>query len=120
MDLPSQSGCSVLGGQPHGPGGVRRGAQGMRTHVRDCCGLPGRSGGSGRWRGAHLTCAGEPAADLFCDIKLAAAEGPRSLDCSAWADIAWNFRLEQPKHSLRAISGPHGNDSPFGLAQRLR
>jgi hypothetical protein len=96
----------------------------MRTHVRDCCGLARCSGGSGRCRGAHLTCggsAGEPAADLFCDVvELVAGEGPRSRDGIAGAGIAWSFRLEQAEHSLRAISSPHSNDSPFGFAERLR
>jgi hypothetical protein len=95
----------------------------MRTHVGDCCGLPRGAGGSGRCRGAHLTCAGsagEPAADLFCDVKIATAEGPCSRDGIAGAGIAWGFRLEQSEHSLRAISRPHSNDSPFGFAERLR
>jgi hypothetical protein len=95
----------------------------MRTHVRDCRGLPCRSGGSGCRRGAHLTCrgaAGEPAADLVCDVKLATAEGPRSLDGISWASITGCFRLEQPENSLGAVSRPDGNDSSFGFAQRLR
>jgi hypothetical protein len=95
----------------------------MRTHVRDRCGLPCSSGGSGRCRDAHRTCgctAGEPAADLFCDAKLATAEGPCSRDGIAWAGIAWSFRFEQSQHSLRAVSRPHSNESSFGFAQRLR
>jgi hypothetical protein len=95
----------------------------MRTHVRDRCGLPCRSGGSGRCRGAHLTrgaAAGEPAADLLCDVKLATAEGPRSRDGIVWAGIARSLRLEQPKHSFCAVSRPQRNDSSFGLAERLR
>jgi hypothetical protein len=95
----------------------------MRTHVRDCCGLPGRSRGSGRYRGAHLACgggAGEPAPDLIYDFKLAAPEGPCSRDGIAWAAIVWSLRLEQPEHSLRAVSRPHSDDPSFGFAQRLR
>ena len=123
MDLLANSLWTVRRRQSHGLGGVRRGAQGMRTHVRDCCGLPCRSGGSGRCRAAHLTCsgaAGEPAADLFCDVKLATAERPCSRDGIAWAGIAWSFRLEQSDHSLRAVSRPHRNDPSFGFTQRLR
>ena len=123
MDLLANSLWTIRGGQSHGLGGVRRGAQGMRTHVRDCCGLPCRSGGSGRCRSAHLTCgcaAGEPAADLFYDVKLATAEGPCSRDRIAGAGIAWSFGLEQSEHSLRTISRPHSNDSSFGFAHRLR
>jgi hypothetical protein len=95
----------------------------VRAHVRDRCGLPCRSGGSGRGGGAHLTCggaAGGPAADLLCDVKLATAEGPRSLDGIAWAGIARSFRLEQSEHSFRAVSRPHSNDSSFAFAECLR
>ena len=122
LDLLANSLRTIRGGQPHGLGGVRRGAQGMRTHVRDCCGLTGRSGGSGRRRAADLTRrgAGEPAADLLCDVKLATAERPCSRDGIAWPGIAWSFRLEQSEHSLGATSRPHRNDPPFGFAERLR
>jgi hypothetical protein len=95
----------------------------MRAHVRDRCGLPGSPGGSSRCRGAHLTrggSAGEPAPDLFCDVKLAMAERPRSRDGIARPGIAWSFRLEQSEHPFRAISSPHSNDPPFGFAERLR
>jgi hypothetical protein len=123
VDLLADSLWTVRGGQSHGLSGVRRGAQGVRAHVGDRCGLPCRSCGSGRCGGAHLTCggaAGEPAADLLCDVKLATAEGPRSLDGIAWAGIAGSFRLEQSEHSFRAGSRPHGNNSSFGFAERLR
>jgi hypothetical protein len=95
----------------------------VRAHVGDRCGLPCRSGGSGRCGGAHLTCggaAGEPSADLLCDVKLATAEGSRSLDRIAWAGIARSFRLEQSEHAFRAVSRPRSNDSSFGFAERLR
>ena len=123
MDLVADSLWTVRGHQSHGLGGVRRGAEGMRAHVRDCCGLPCRAGGSGRCGGAHLACgggAGEPAADLFCEVKLATAEGPCSRDPIAWAGIPWSFRLEQSEHSLRAVSRPHSDDSSSDFAQRLR
>ena len=51
----------VRGHQSHGLGGVRRGAEGMRTHVRDCCGLPCRSGGSGRCGALTSRAAAPPA-----------------------------------------------------------
>jgi hypothetical protein len=95
----------------------------MRTHVRDCGGLSCRSGSRGRCRRAHLGCgaaAGKPAADLICDVKLAAAEGPGSRYRIAGAGIASSFGLEQAEHSVRAVSRPHGHDSSFGFAQRLR
>jgi hypothetical protein len=69
----------------------------MRTHVRDCGGLPCRSRGSDRCRTAHLTRGGpggEAAADLFRDVKLATAEGPGSRNRVAGAAIAWSLRLE--------------------------
>jgi hypothetical protein len=122
VDLVANSIWTVRRGQSHGLGGVCRGAQGMRTHVRGCCGLPCCSGGSGRCSAAHLTCggaAGEPAADLFSDVKLAAPERLCSRDRIAWAGIAWSLRLEQSEHTLRAASCPHGNGSSFGFAQRL-
>jgi hypothetical protein len=123
VDLVANGLWRVRGGKSHGLGGVRRGAEGMRTHVRDCRGLPCRSGGSGRCRRAHLTrggAAGEPTADLFCHVELATPEGPRSRDGIAWAGIAWSFLLEQSEHSLRAVSCPHSNDSSVDFAQRLR
>ncbi len=123
MDLLAHSVWTIRGGKSHRLGGVRCGAERVRTHVRDCCGLPCCSGGSGRCRGAHVTRGGaarEPAADLFCDAKLATAEGPCSRDGIAWAAIAWSLRLEQSEHTLRAVSRPHGNDSSVDFTQRLR
>jgi hypothetical protein len=123
VELLANSLWAIRGRQSHGLGGVRRGAEGMRTHMRDCCGLSCRSGGCGRCRGAHLTCddaAGKPAADFICDVKLATAEGPCPRDRITWAGIAWSFRLKQSEYSLRAVSGPHSHDSSFGFAQRLR
>lgn len=70
-----------------------------------------------------ITCcptSNEPAANLFCDVELAAAKSPRPDDGVAWPAIAWSFRLEQPEHSLRAVSRPHSNDSSFDFAQCLR
>ena len=123
LDLLAHSVWAVRGGEPRGLGGVRRGAQGMRTHVRDCGGLSGRSGGSRSCRAAHLACgavAGKPAADLICDVKFATAEGPCSGDRIAGAGVTSSFGLEQSEHSLRAVSCPDGHDSSFGFAERLR
>jgi hypothetical protein len=123
VDLIAHGVWTIRGGQSHGLGGVRRGAEGMRTHVRDCCGLSCRPGGSGRSRAAHLTCgggAGKAAADLSCDLKLSTREGSCSRDGIAWAGIEWSFSLEQSERSLRAVSRPRSNDSSFGFAQRLR
>ena len=73
-----------------GPGAARPtalaayagGTQGVRAHMRDCGGLPGRAGGSGRCRGAHLTSAAapaaKPAADLIRHVKLATSRRPVS------------------------------------------
>jgi hypothetical protein len=98
VDLLANGRWTIRGGHSDGLGGVRRGAQRMRTHVRNCGSLPCSSGGSGRRRGAHVTCGAatrEPAAYLFCDVKLATTKRPCSCDRIAWAAIAWSFRLEQ-------------------------
>ena len=77
-DLLADSLRPVGGGQASRLGGVRGGTQGVRAHVRDACGLPGRSGGGHRCGRAHLTSGGmsdETAAGLS-DAKLAASKGP--------------------------------------------
>ena len=58
--------------------GIRGGTQSVRAHMRDACGLPGRSGGGHRCGSAHLTSGGmsdETAAGLS-DAKLATGKGP--------------------------------------------
>ena len=77
-DLLADSLRPVRGGQSSRLGGIRGGAQGVRAHVWDACGLPGRSGGGPRCGSAHLTSGGmsdETAAGL-CDAKLATSKGP--------------------------------------------
>jgi hypothetical protein len=67
------------GGQTSRFGGVRCGTEGVRTHVRDGCGLSGRPGGGHRCGIAHLTSRGavdETAPDLFRGTELATGEGP--------------------------------------------
>ncbi len=76
-DLLADSFGPVRGGQSGCLSGVRGGTQGVRAHVRDACGLPGRSGGGHRRGSAHLTSGGmsdEPAAGLS-DAKLATGKG---------------------------------------------
>ena len=68
----------VRGGQSSRLGGVRGGTQGVRAHMRDARGLPGRSGGGHRCGTARLTSRGmsdETAAGLY-DAKLATSKGP--------------------------------------------
>jgi hypothetical protein len=68
----------IRGRQSSRLGGVRGGAQGVRAHMRDARGLPGRSGGGHRCGTAHVTSSGvsdETAAGLR-DAKLATSEGP--------------------------------------------
>ena len=68
----------VRGGQSSRLGGVRGGTQSVCAHMRDACGLPGRSGGGHRCGGAHLASGGmgdETAAGLS-DAKLATGKGP--------------------------------------------
>ena len=73
-DLLAHSLRPVGGGQSSRLGGIRGGTQGVRAHVRDACGLPGRSGGGHRCRTADLTCGGmsDEAAAGMADAKLAA------------------------------------------------
>src|SRR4051794_32060805 len=68
----------VRGRQSSRLGGVRGGAQGVRAHMRDARGLPGRAGGGHRCGTAHVTSSGvsdETAAGLR-DAKLATSKGP--------------------------------------------
>lgn len=114
---------AVRAGETHCVGGVRRGGQGMGTHVRDHRGLSCRSRCSGRCRSNRVACgraASEPAPDLFRDVKLATAEGPCSDDGVARAGIAWSLHLEQCEHSLCTVSRPHSHDPSLRFAQRLR
>lgn len=84
-------------GQPSCLGGIRRGAQGVRAHMGDGCGLSRRAGGS-RCRGsAHLTSGrtvDKPAADRFRDAKLPTSEGPRPGDRGARAAVSRSLRLK--------------------------
>jgi hypothetical protein len=77
-DLLADSLRTVGGGQSSRLSGVRGGTQRVRAHMRDACGLSGRSGGGHRRGSAHLTSGGmsdEPAAGLS-DAKLAPSKGP--------------------------------------------
>jgi hypothetical protein len=77
-DLLADSLRPVRGGQSSRLGGIRGGTQSVRAHMRDACGLPGRSGGGHRCGSAHLTSGGmsdETAAGLS-DAKLATSKGP--------------------------------------------
>ena len=77
-DLLADSLRPVGGGKSSRLGGIRGGTQSVRAHVRDACGLPGRSGGGHRCGSAHLTSGGmsdETTAGLP-DAKLATSKGP--------------------------------------------
>jgi hypothetical protein len=73
----------IQGGQTGRLGGIGGGAQGVRAHMWDGCGLSGCSGG-GRCRGIADLASGAPilktAADLFRDAQLAAGKGSRAGD----------------------------------------
>jgi hypothetical protein len=76
-DLLADSFRPVGGGQSSRLGGIRGGTQSVRAHMRDACGLPGRSGGGHRCGSAHVTSGGmsdETAAGLS-DAKLATGKG---------------------------------------------
>lgn len=67
--------CSVRRGETSGPRSVCGGTEGMGTHMRDGCGLSGRSSGRGRCGIRHLArgdAINEAATDPLCDVKLAA------------------------------------------------
>ncbi len=68
----------VGGDQSSRLGGIRGGTQSVRAHMRDACGLPGRSGGGHRCGTAHLTSGGvsDETAARLCDAKLATSKGP--------------------------------------------
>ena len=51
-DLFTYSICPIRRGETSGPRGVRGGAEGMGSHMRDGCGLSGRSSGRRGWRSA--------------------------------------------------------------------
>jgi hypothetical protein len=77
-DLLADSLRPVRGGQSSRLGGISGRTQGVRAHMRDACGLPGRSGGGDRCGSAHLTSggmSGETAAGLS-DAKLVTSKGP--------------------------------------------
>jgi hypothetical protein len=87
----------VGGGQSSRLGGIRGGTQGVRSHMRDACGLPGRSGGGHRCGSSHLTSgstADETPADLPCDAQLATSKRACPSDGSTSAAIPRSFRLE--------------------------
>ena len=103
--------------------GVRGGRERVRAHVRDGGGLPGGSSGGCRSGSARLTSGapvGEPAANLFCDVELAAPERPGTRDRIPWAAVSRSLRLEQAQRPLGAVRRPRGDDPAVGFAQGLR
>jgi hypothetical protein len=111
----------VGGCQSSGFGGICGGTQGVRAHVRDACGLPGRSGRRCGRRTDVTSCAigEEAAADLRCDAKFAAGKRAGPGDGVAGAAIARSFKLEQSQHPLSAVRRPARDDPPVSFAQRL-
>ena len=108
---------TIRGGQPHSLGGVRRRAQAMGAHVRDCCSLPRRSGGRGRCRGARLTC-GACACETGGRSPRATSSSPRPN--AGVRAMASRGRVSpgactsnSPSTRSAAISSPHSHDSPF-------
>ena len=77
-DLLADSLRPVGGGQSSRVGGIRGGTQGVRAHVRNACGLPGRSGRGHCCGSAHLTSGGmsDETAAGRADVKLATGKGP--------------------------------------------
>ncbi len=104
-------------------GGIRGSTEGVRAHVRNACGLAGRSRGGHRCGSAHLTSgatADEPSADLLCDAQLATGKGAGPGDGITGTGIPRSFRFEQSQHVLGAVRRPPSDDSPVGFTQCLR
>ena len=123
LNLVADSLGAVGGGKPGRLGGVSGSTQGVRVHVRDGCGLPGCFGGSHRRRSGNLARSGaseEATADLVGNVELATGKSTRSGDGIAGTTVTWSFRLEQPQHTLCAVSPPGRDDPPVGFAQCLR
>lgn len=121
-DLLADSLRPVRGGQSSRLGGIRGATQGVRAHVRDACGLSGRSGGGHRGGNAHLTSgrmSDETTAGLS-DAKLAPSKSPKPGDRITRTAVPRSFPLEQSQHPLRAVRRPHRDDPPLSFAQRLR
>lgn len=113
----------IWGGQSDRLSGVRGGTQRVRAHMRDACGLPGRSGGGHRCRITDLTSSdttNEPATDLLRDIKFAAGKGACPGDRITRAAITRSLRFEQSQHPVCAIGCPRRDDSPVSFGQCLR
>lgn len=120
-DLLAERLWSLRRGQSRCLGRVSGGTQGVCSHVRDACGLPGRSG-SRSGGTAHLprsAATDETAADLLCGAQLASGKGACPGDGVTGAAIPRSCRLKEPKHPLRTVRCPRRDDAPVGLAQRL-
>jgi hypothetical protein len=93
VDRPGSMGCC----QPGRFRGIGGGAQGVRCHVGDGCGLRGRPGGSHRGRAVYLSCGtagNKPPADLVGGTELTAGEGPGSGDRITGAAICRRLCLK--------------------------
>ena len=122
-DLFPYSICPVRRGETSGLRGICSGTEGMGAHMRDGCGLSGRSSGRRGCRSAYLarwdaTC--ETAADSLCYVKLAACESPRPDDQITRTAIPWSSRLKDLQHVLCAIRRPRGDGPPVGFGECLR
>ena len=121
-DLLTDCVWTIGGSQAGGLGGIRGGAQSVRAHMWDGCGLSGRFGGGHCCGSADLTSGAailETTADLLRDVKLATSEGSRPGDRLTGPAIPRSFRLEQSQHPLSAVRRPHSDDPPVSFAQRL-
>jgi hypothetical protein len=96
-DLLTDSAWLIGGGQTRCRGGISGGAQGVRAHVWDGCGLSRCPGGGHCCGSAHPTSGrtiDKTEADPLCDAKLASSEGPRPGDRVTGAAIAGSFCLK--------------------------
>jgi hypothetical protein len=122
-DLVRHSICPVGRGRASRLRGVCGSPEGVRAHVGDSGGLPGRSSGCSSSGTAHLasrTTALESLADFLGDVELTASESPRPDDRIAREAVLQSLRLEKSQQPPRAVRRPRRDDPPVSLTQRLR
>lgn len=121
-DLFPYSLCPIRRGEASGLRGICGGTEGMGAHMADRGRLTGGSGRGRCSRSLHLTCTdatGKPPANLLGGVELSPGERAGPGDERPRAVIIWSLRLKQPEHPLCAVSGPCGNKTSVGFAERL-
>lgn len=115
--------CLIRSGQTGRSDGISGGAQCMRTHVANGCGLtrgPGGSGGCGRFRLTGSSAVDKSPTYLDARVQLPASKRPGSGNRSARAAIIRSFGFKHPQDPFGAICGPRSEEAPIRFAKRLR